>query len=70
MGLEGYAGEVRQRPRRLALLVGSEGPGLTDDWLAAADVRVTIPMARGVDSLNVAAATAILCHALAAPQKS
>ena len=70
VGLDGYAAEVRQRPRRVALLVGSEGPGLTDDWLDAADVCVTIPMARGVDSLNVAAATAILCHALAAPQKS
>ena len=69
-GLQAYAAEVARRPRRIALLVGSEGPGLTDGWLDAAHVRVTIPMARGVDSLNVAAATAILCHALAEPQKS
>ncbi|HET9128733.1 MAG TPA: RNA methyltransferase [Propionibacteriaceae bacterium] len=65
VALDDYAAEVRARGRRIALLVGSEGPGLTGGWLDAADVRVTIPMARGVDSLNVAAATAILCHALA-----
>lgn len=49
---------------RIALLVGSEGPGLTPDWVEAADVRATIPMRAGVDSLNVAAATAIACHLL------
>ena len=63
--LADYAAEVRRRPRRIALLVGSEGHGLSDEWLAGADAHVTIPMSRGVDSLNVAAATAILCHALA-----
>lgn len=68
--LADYAAEVRRRPRRIALLVGSEGPGLTGDWLAGADVQVTIPMARGVDSLNVASATAILCQTLAAPSSS
>jgi tRNA G18 (ribose-2'-O)-methylase SpoU len=46
-------------PDRRALLLGTEGPGLSADWLAAADIRVRIPMARGVDSLNVAAAAAI-----------
>lgn len=46
---------------RSALIVGSEGPGLSDRWEAAADVRVTIPMARGIDSLNVAASAAIAC---------
>ena len=51
-------------PERLALLVGSEGPGLSQRWLAAADVRVRIPMAAGIDSLNVAAATAVACWAL------
>ncbi len=49
---------------RLALVVGSEGAGLSGRWQAAADVRVRIPMARGVDSLNVAAATAVACYAL------
>lgn len=62
--LDAHAARVREAPRRIALLVGSEGPGLSPEWLDAADVRVTIPMARGVDSLNVAAATAVACHAL------
>ena len=46
---------------RSALMVGSEGPGLTEHWQRAADMRVTIPMAAGIDSLNVAAAVAIAC---------
>src|SRR5580765_1183064 len=37
---------------RVALLLGAEGPGLSEAALAAADVRVRIPMASGVDSLN------------------
>jgi tRNA G18 (ribose-2'-O)-methylase SpoU len=45
--------------RRVALLLGSEGPGLTEAALTAADLRVRIPMAPGVDSLNVATAGAI-----------
>lgn len=49
---------------RVALLVGSEGPGLSTRWQEAADVRVRIPMAAGIDSLNVAAATAVACWAL------
>ena len=48
---------------RLALLAGSEGVGLTDGALAHADVRLRIPMAPGVDSLNVATATGIALHA-------
>lgn len=62
--IDDHAASVRRVPRRLALLVGSEGPGLSASWLDAADVRVRIPMARGVDSLNVAAATAVACHLL------
>jgi tRNA G18 (ribose-2'-O)-methylase SpoU len=46
---------------RSAIIVGSEGPGLTDHWQREADVRVTIPMAAGIDSLNVAASLAIAC---------
>jgi tRNA G18 (ribose-2'-O)-methylase SpoU len=46
----------RARP---ALLLGSEGAGLSRSALAAGDLRVTIPMRRGVDSLNVAAAAAV-----------
>jgi tRNA G18 (ribose-2'-O)-methylase SpoU len=44
---------------RVAWLVGAEGPGLTEDTLAAADLRVRIPLAAGVDSLNVATAAAV-----------
>jgi tRNA G18 (ribose-2'-O)-methylase SpoU len=43
----------------VALLLGAEGPGLSAAALAAADLRVRIPMAAGVDSLNVATAAAI-----------
>ena len=50
------------RVERLALVVGTEGHGLSPRWLAAADVRAVIPMAPGIDSLNVAAATAVACY--------
>ncbi|HXW46795.1 MAG TPA: RNA methyltransferase [Streptosporangiaceae bacterium] len=50
---------------RLALLIGSEGNGLSGRWLAAADEVVRIPMHNGVDSLNVGSATAIACYLLA-----
>ena len=49
---------------RVAVLVGSEGHGLTESAMAAADVRVRIPMHRGIDSLNVATAAAIAFAAL------
>lgn len=49
---------------RAALLVGAEGDGLTDAALQAADIRCRIPMAHGVDSLNVATATAIALYEL------
>jgi tRNA G18 (ribose-2'-O)-methylase SpoU len=52
--------------RRTALLLGSEGDGLSELALAAADVRVRIPMAPSVDSLNVAAASAVAFHRVAA----
>lgn len=53
---------VHVRPgEKVALIVGSEGPGLTEHWQRAADHRVVIPMAAGIDSLNVAASTAIAC---------
>ena len=51
-------------PARIALLVGTEGEGLSAHWLSQASTVVRIPMAHGVDSLNVAAATAIACYAL------
>jgi tRNA G18 (ribose-2'-O)-methylase SpoU len=46
-------------PDRVALLLGTEGDGLSRGALAGSDVVLTIPMARGVDSLNVAAASAV-----------
>ncbi|PSK98654.1 tRNA G18 (ribose-2'-O)-methylase SpoU [Haloactinopolyspora alba] len=49
---------------RLALLVGGEGHGLSPRWMLDAHQRVRIPMSGGVDSLNVAAATAVACYAL------
>ena len=56
-------------PDRVALLLGSEGDGLSSRWLHEADEPVCIPMsaaamAAGVDSLNVVAAAAIACHGL------
>jgi tRNA G18 (ribose-2'-O)-methylase SpoU len=50
---------------RAALLVGHEGEGLSAEALAAADVRACIPIAAGVDSLNVAAAASIALYELA-----
>jgi tRNA G18 (ribose-2'-O)-methylase SpoU len=44
---------------RTALLLGAEGPGLSQHAMAASDIPVTIPMRRNVDSLNVAAAAAV-----------
>ena len=44
---------------KLALLLGSEGDGLTDTTIANCDYTVKIPMYHGVDSLNVAAASAV-----------
>jgi tRNA G18 (ribose-2'-O)-methylase SpoU len=52
---------------KLALLIGGEGNGLSGRWLDSADQAVRIPMSRGVDSLNVAAATAIACYLLNLP---
>ena len=44
---------------RIAIMVGAEGPGLTEHAMRAADVRAKIPMMPGTDSLNVATAAAI-----------
>ena len=44
---------------QVAILVGAEGPGLTERAMRASDVRVRIPMSRGTDSLNVATAAAL-----------
>lgn len=51
-------------PERLALVLGTEGDGLREGTVAASDLSVRIPMAGGVDSLNVAAAAAVAFWAL------
>jgi tRNA G18 (ribose-2'-O)-methylase SpoU len=56
------------QPGRVAVLLGSEGDGLSRRWLGEADVQVTIRMRGGVDSLNVAAAAAVAFYVLTADQ--
>jgi tRNA G18 (ribose-2'-O)-methylase SpoU len=51
-------------PERVALVLGAEGDGLTPEALAVADTIVTIPMAHGIDSLNVAATAAVAMYSL------
>ncbi len=51
-------------PQRLALVLGTEGDGLSAGAVGAADLAVRIPMAGGVDSLNVAAAAAVALWAV------
>jgi len=63
--LDEVASRLRSVPRKVAVLLGTEGAGLSARWSTAADVRAVIPMHAAVDSLNVAAATAIACYALA-----
>ncbi|MBC7517774.1 MAG: RNA methyltransferase [Microbacteriaceae bacterium] len=52
-------------PAKLAMVLGAEGEGLTAEAIAAADTIVQIPMRHGIDSLNVAAASAVAMWALA-----
>jgi tRNA G18 (ribose-2'-O)-methylase SpoU len=59
--LDVFAADPRER---VAILLGTEGDGLSAGAIEGADVVVTIPMARGVDSLNVAAASAVALWAL------
>jgi len=61
VALDEYAAD---RPPRVALVLGTEGDGLSRRALAVADRTVTIPMAGGVDSLNVASAAAVALWAL------
>ena len=48
-----------RNPEKLALVLGTEGAGMSAGTLAAVDIAVKIPMRNGVDSLNVAAASAV-----------
>jgi tRNA G18 (ribose-2'-O)-methylase SpoU len=53
--------------RRVAVVVGAEGPGLSEGALASAELQARIPMAAGVDSLNAATALAVALHTLVPP---
>jgi tRNA G18 (ribose-2'-O)-methylase SpoU len=55
---------ARRRPDRIALIVGTEGAGVTTVVESAADYRVRIPTSDGVDSLNVAVAAGIALYRL------
>lgn len=60
-----YASDYRleaTRGRRVALLIGAEGDGLSQGALASVDAALRIPMSAGIDSLNVATATGIALH--------
>lgn len=59
--------EACRRPKRLALLFGSEGHGLERSWIDLCDRWITIPMRDGVDSLNVAVAAGIFLHHFTRP---
>lgn len=52
------------RGRRVAIVLGHEGDGLSAGALGACEIRARIPMAAGIDSLNVAAAAAIILYEL------
>jgi len=54
-------------PRRWVLLLGSEAHGLPDEWGRRADLALTIPLRRGVESLNVAVAGGLLLYRLSGP---
>lgn len=60
----GLAEFARDAPERVALVLGTEGDGLSRRALSSADSVVSIPMQRGVDSLNVAAAAAVALWSL------
>ena len=59
-----YAPQLK-RADRLAVVLGTEGDGLAESTIAACDCTVRIPMTHGVDSLNVAAASAVAFYQLA-----
>jgi tRNA G18 (ribose-2'-O)-methylase SpoU len=58
---------VAQKPGRVALLVGTEGAGLSDEASACADVHVRIPIRPDIDSLNLAVATGVALSRLTGP---
>jgi tRNA G18 (ribose-2'-O)-methylase SpoU len=63
-GAEPIDGVVLGPQEKVALVLGAEGPGLTEETMARVGRRVRIPLHGGVDSLNVGAAAAIACYVL------
>jgi tRNA G18 (ribose-2'-O)-methylase SpoU len=59
---------ARNAPEKIALVLGTEGDGLSTAAIDVADTVVRIPMLNGVDSLNVASASAVALYALTRPQ--
>ncbi|KAI9016687.1 hypothetical protein DFJ74DRAFT_239271 [Hyaloraphidium curvatum] len=57
--------DLRRTPRKIAIILGAEGPGLQKPTLERADVKVRIPMSEGSDSLNVATSLAVALSWLA-----
>jgi TrmH family RNA methyltransferase len=55
-------GDQADLRRPVALLIGNEGSGLPGAWIAAADLRVTIPCPGAVESLNAAVAGSVLLY--------
>lgn len=62
--LSEVAARLNQASTRIAIMLGTEGAGLSTCWSEGADIRAMIPMRAGIDSLNVAAASAIGCYLL------
>ena len=56
-------------PQRFALILGSEGFGVTEHWMQSASTKLTLPMAEDCDSLNVAVACGIFLYHLTLPQE-
>ncbi len=54
--------DVARRPPRFGILMGNEDAGLDQSWIDVCDRRLTIPMCRGTDSLNVAVAAGVVLH--------
>ena len=59
---------VRPSSQGVAVLFGNEPEGLDDRWVGLCDQKITIPMAPGVDSLNLAVSAGIVLHRLATPK--
>ena len=60
---------VLEAEEKLAIIMGTEGDGLSDETIDGCDYTVKIPMYHGVDSLNVAAASAVAFYQLGVREK-